>query len=301
MGAPSAILNVELISRHRTVACVSNGSKAVVRLIRMFAKRQTFVACDKLMSRTNEPKGSYAARASRLRMPRALLPKEGQSMSFRVLVVGGSGQVGSGLVRALLASSSCTDVVMVNRRTIPLAADTRLRQVIMDTGAASFASKIADLARSCSAQGEPLYAASCIGIGKGSQRWSEEDIKKLEIGLIGAFARGCLAAGIERFGLLSAAGSSAKSRIRYARIMGEKEDAVRSLGFKRLAIFRPGIIAGNAHTPGVLALLGRLVPGSFGTIDQDDIGRAFVGEFLHGQDGTTILDNAAMKRRSRAH
>src|ERR1700722_7350455 len=33
--------------------------------------------------------------------------------------------------------------------------------------------------------------------------------------------------GIERFGLLSAAGSSAKSRIRYARIMGEKEDAVR--------------------------------------------------------------------------
>jgi hypothetical protein len=70
--------------------------------------------------------------------------------------------------------------------------------------------------------------------------------------------------------------------------MGEKEDVVRSLGFKRLAIFRPGIIAGNAHTPGFLALLGRFVPGSFGTIDQDDIGRAFVGEFLHGQDGTTI-------------
>ena len=193
--------------------------------------------------------------------------------------------------------SSCTEVVMVNRRTIPLAADARLRQVIMDTGAANFASEIAELARTCSAQGEPLYAASCIGIGKGSQQWSEEDIKKLEIGLVGAFARGCLAAGIERFGLLSAAGSSAKSWIRYARIMGEKEDAVRSLGFKRLAIFRPGIIAGNAHTPGFLALLGRFVPGSFGTIDQDDIGRAFVGEFLHGQDGTTILENAAMKQR----
>jgi hypothetical protein len=67
-----------------------------------------------------------------------------------------------------------------------------------------------------------------------------------------------------------------------------------------LAIFRPGIIAGNAHTPRLLALLGRFVPGSFGTIDQDDIGRAFVGEFLHGQDGMTILDNAAMKQRSRA-
>jgi uncharacterized protein YbjT (DUF2867 family) len=226
-------------------------------------------------------------------------------MGFRVLVAGGSGQVGSGLVRALLAASSCSEVVMVNRRAIPLAADARLRQVIMDTSAADFSSEIAELARSCCAQGEPqgepLYAASCIGIGKGSQQWSEEDIKKLEIGLVGAFARGCLAAGIERFGLLSAAGSSARSRIRYVRIMGEKEDAVRSLGFKRLAIFRPGIIAGNAHTPGFVAWLGRFIPGSFGTIDQDDIGRAFVAEFLHGQDGTTILENAAMKQRSRAH
>jgi uncharacterized protein YbjT (DUF2867 family) len=220
-------------------------------------------------------------------------------MGFRVLICGGSGQVGSAVVRALLAASSCTEVVMVNRRTLPVAADARLRQVIMDTSAANFAAEIEALARSGSAQDGPLYAASCIGIGKGSQQWSEEDIKKLEIGLVGAFARGCLASGIERFGLLSAAGSSVTSRIRYARIMGEKEAVVRSLGFKRLAIFRPGIIAGNVHTPGFLALLGRFVPGSFGTIDQDDIGRAFVSEFLHGHDGTTILENAAMKQRTR--
>lgn len=220
-------------------------------------------------------------------------------MTFRVVIIGGSGQVGSAVVRALLASSSCTAVMMVNRRTVPLAADARLRQVIMDTAAASFASDVTELAVTCRAHGEPVYAASCIGIGQGSGQWSEEDIRKLEIGLVGAFARGCLSAGIDTFGLLSAAGSSARSRIRYARIMGEKEDAIRSLGFKRLVLFRPGIIAGNAHTPGFLAWLGRLVPGSFGTIDQDDIGRAFVGEFLHGRDGTTILENAAMKRRSR--
>jgi uncharacterized protein YbjT (DUF2867 family) len=221
-------------------------------------------------------------------------------MAFRVLVIGGSGQVGSALVRALLAAGSCTEVVMVNRRSVPLAVDARLLQVVMDTGAANFSSDVADLARSCCVQGAPVYAASCIGIGKGSQQWSEEDIKKLEIGLVGAFARGCLAAGIDRFELLSAAGSSPTSRIRYARIMGQKEDTVRGVGFKRLAIFRPGIIAGNAHTPGYVALLGRLVPGPFGTIDQDDIGRAFVSEFLHGQDGTTILDNAAIKQRARA-
>jgi uncharacterized protein YbjT (DUF2867 family) len=220
-------------------------------------------------------------------------------MGFRVLIAGGTGQVGSSVVQALLATSSCTEVLMINRRSIPTAADVRLRQVSMDTGAANFGSEIAELASNCRAQGDSLFAASCIGIGKGSQQWREEDIRTLEVGVVGAFARGCLEAGIERFGLLSAAGSSAKSRIRYARIMGEKEDAVRSIGFKRLAIFRPGIIAGNAHTPAVLAVLGRLIPGRFGTINQDDIGRAFVGEFLHGQDGTTILENAAIRRRSR--
>ena len=156
-----------------------------------------------------------------------------------------------------------------------------------------------ELAGTTRAQGEAVYAASCIGIGKGSQQWSDEDIRKLEVGLVGAFARGCLTAGIERFGLLSAAGSGPKSWIRYARLMGEKEAVVRGLGFKRLAIFRPGIIAGNAHTPGWIAVLGRVLPGPYGTIDQDDIGRAFVSEFLHGQDGTTVLENAAMKQRSR--
>jgi uncharacterized protein YbjT (DUF2867 family) len=220
-------------------------------------------------------------------------------MGFRVLVAGGTGQVGSALVRALLATDACTEVVLVNRRTASVAADARLRQVVLDTAAAQFSGEVTELAGTCGASGEPVYAASCIGIGKGSQQWSDEDIRKLEIGVVGAFARGCLRAGIERFGLLSAAGSNARSSIRYARIMGEKEDAVRSLGFRRLAIFRPGIIAGNAHTPGFLAWLGRLVPGPFGTIDQDDVGRAFVGEFLHGQDGTTILENAAMKQRSR--
>jgi len=102
-------------------------------------------------------------------------------MGFRVLVVGGTGQVGSGLVRALLAASSCTEVVMVNRRTIPLAADARLRQVIMDTGAANFASEIAELARTCSAHGEPLYAASCIGIGKGVSNGAKRTLRSWKL------------------------------------------------------------------------------------------------------------------------
>jgi uncharacterized protein YbjT (DUF2867 family) len=223
-------------------------------------------------------------------------------MVFRVLIIGGTGQVGAAVVRALAAEPSCAEVVMVNRRAISLAADPRVRQVILDTAADQFPAEVTGLAQGMVAQGDPVYGASCVGVGKGSLNWSEEELKALEIGVIGGFARGCRAGGITRFALLSAAGSTVKSRIRYARIMGMKEETVEATGFQRLAIFRPGIIAGNAHTPGYVAWLGRLIPGPFGTIEQDDIGRAFVAEFLGSPapDGVAVLENGAMRQMSRA-
>jgi uncharacterized protein YbjT (DUF2867 family) len=223
-------------------------------------------------------------------------------MAFRVLIIGGTGQVGAAVVRALVAEPSCAEVVMVNRKPISPSADPRLRAVMLDTAATQFPNEVTRLAQSLVAQGDPVYGASCVGVGKGSMNWSEEQLKALEIGVVGGFARGCRDGGITRFSLLSAAGTSANSRIRYARIMGLKEETVRGIGFQRLAIFRPGVIAGNAHTPNYLAWLGRLIPGSFGTIDQDDIALAFVAEFIDksAADGVVVLENRAMRQKSRA-
>jgi uncharacterized protein YbjT (DUF2867 family) len=223
-------------------------------------------------------------------------------VAFRVLIMGGTGQVGAAVVRALTAEPSCAEVVMVNRKAIAPPADPRVRQVIVDTAAAQFPADVATLAQSIVAQGDSVYGASCVGVGTGSLQWSEEELKALEVGVVGGFARGCHAGGIRRFALLSAAGSSTRSRIRYARIMGLKEETVQATGFTRLAIFRPGIIGGNVHTPGYAAWLGRLIPGRFGTIEQDDIGRAFVAEFTNSSapNGVVYLENAAMKQLSRA-
>lgn len=223
-------------------------------------------------------------------------------MAFRVLIMGGTGQVGAAVVRALAAEPSCAEVVMVNRKAMSRTAAPRVREVILDTAAARFPAEVTRLAQRMVAQGDPVYGASCVGVGAGSMNWSEEQLKALEIGVVGGFARGCQAGGVTRFCLLSAAGSSAKSRIRYVRVMGLKEETIQGIGFRRLAIFRPGIIAGNAHTPSYLAWLGRLVPGSFGTIEQNDIGRAFVAELISNPapNGVVVLENAAMRQRSRA-
>lgn len=214
--------------------------------------------------------------------------------NFAVIVLGGTGQVGGSAVAELLAIPPCREVVMVTRK--PIAARPRVRNVVLDTGADDFAERTAVLAREVSSLG-PASAVSCVGVGSGSMRWSEEDLQRLELGVVGAFARGCHDAGIAQFCLLSAAGSSARSRFRYARVMGMKEDAVRKIGFARLAIFRPGIIVGNAHTPGWTAWLGSLVPGSFGNIDQQILGRSIAAEIaLHSREvGEVSRENAAMK------
>ncbi len=223
-------------------------------------------------------------------------------MSFRVLIIGGTGQVGAAVVRALAAEPLCAEVVMVNRKPASLTAGPRVRQVILDTADAAFPAEVTKLAQGMIAQGLPVYGASCVGIGHGTAKWSEEDLKAVEVGVVGGFARGCHAAGITQFALLSAVGSSATSRIKYVRVMGLKEEAIQAIGFQRLAIFRPGMIAGNVHTPRYAEFLGRLVPGRFGTIEQDDIARAFVAEFISSSasNGVIYLENGAMKQRSRA-
>jgi uncharacterized protein YbjT (DUF2867 family) len=214
---------------------------------------------------------------------------------FATIVLGGTGQVGGAAVAELLKLPDCREVVMVTRK--PIAARSRVRNVVLDTGAADFAERTAGVAREVLSQGT-ASAVSCVGVGSGSMRWSEEELQRLELGVVGAFARGCRDAGIAQFCLLSAVGSTSGSRFRYVRVMGMKEDNLRSVGFPRLAIFRPGIIAGNAHTPTLIGWLGRLVPGSFGTIDQQILGRAIAAEIaLHSREtGEVTLENAAMKK-----
>jgi uncharacterized protein YbjT (DUF2867 family) len=215
--------------------------------------------------------------------------------NFAAIILGGTGQVGGAAVAELLAIPECREVVMVTRK--PMAPRSRVRNVVLDTGAADFAERVAALAREVLGQGA-VSAVSCVGVGSGSARWSEEELQRLEVGVVGAFARGCHDGGIAQFCLLSAVGSTASSRLRYARVMGMKEDTVRDVGFSRLAILRPGIIVGNSHTPAWVGWLGHLVPGKFGNIDQRVLGRAMAAEIaLHsGDEGEVIRENAAMKK-----
>jgi uncharacterized protein YbjT (DUF2867 family) len=217
---------------------------------------------------------------------------------FRVIVIGGTGQVGSAVVQALLAASACREVIMVTRKPVVMADPARQRNVTMDTGAADFEMRVSDLAKEVLAGGARVSAVSCVGVGSGSAQWSEDQLKQLEVGVVGAFARGVRQAGVAQFCLLSAVGANPGSRIKYARIMGLKEAAIQAVSFPRLAIFRPGIIVGNAHTPRWVGWLGKLVPGPWGNIEQRDIGKAFAAEIAKKalDTGVAFYDNREMRK-----
>jgi uncharacterized protein YbjT (DUF2867 family) len=132
--------------------------------------------------------------------------------NFAAMILGGTGQVGGAAVAELLAIPECREVVMVTRK--PIAARSRVRIVVLDTGAADFAERTADLAGEVLSQGS-ASAVSCVGVGSGSMRWSEEELQRLEVGVVGAFAHGCHDGGIAQFCLLSAVGSTARDAGRW--------------------------------------------------------------------------------------
>lgn len=214
---------------------------------------------------------------------------------YEVIILGGTGQVGSAVVKAFVKSPRCHELVLLTRRAIANSWGERVRLVTVDPEKTNFAQEVAALVQARAPR--VMFGISCVGVGSGSRKWSDEQLMKLEVGIVGAFARGCKAGGVANFGLLTAVGASSISKIRYARMMGLKEEAVQEIGFSRLTIFRPGIIAGNVHTPDWMAVLGRFIPGPWGTVDQEAIARAFVGELERNEgSGTKILHNGDMRR-----
>lgn len=195
---------------------------------------------------------------------------------MKCVIFGGSGEVGGAVARELLKSDVCSQLTMLGRRTVAFMQDeAKVEQVVVDTSSPDFEDIVKEIA-----QGHDV-AISCIGIGSGSFSMSEEQMLEVEVNMLGKYARGCKAAGIEIFELLTAVGvkeTYANSRIKAFRVMGKKYKAVLEVGFKKLAVFKPGMIVGNAHTPQWLTVFTRFIPDSvgWGNIRQDEVAQAFV-------------------------
>ena len=195
---------------------------------------------------------------------------------MKCILFGGSGEVGGAVARELIKSDACSQLTMLGRRAVPaMQGEAKVEQIVVDTSSSDFEEVVKE-----KAQGHDV-AISCIGIGSGTMSMSEEQMMEVEVNMLGKYARGCKAAGVEIFELLTAVGikeTHANSRFKAFRVMGKKHKTVLEAGFEKLAVFKPGMIVGNAHSPRWITFFTRVIPESvgWGNIHQDEVARAFV-------------------------
>jgi uncharacterized protein YbjT (DUF2867 family) len=189
-------------------------------------------------------------------------------------VLRATGNVGGRIVQLLIKNPLCKKLVVVTRRKTDVFAAPKVFEVIVNMD--RLEEEVAPYV-----QGVDVALAS-FGVGKGSAKMPEEEVRKIEIAYPEAFCRAAKAGGARVCGVMTAAGANPKSGMKYAKLIGEKEKAVESVKFDFLGIYRPAVILGNANTPRALnylmPLLHWAMPSKYHSIDKNDLARAMVAQ-----------------------
>jgi hypothetical protein len=175
-------------------------------------------------------------------------PLHSAMQPYSAVVLGSTGNVGRQIVNLLAASPTVRQVVVVNRRqTDVFVGMPKVREVVVPD-----LDKLAEAVESAAREAGATVGFCAIGVGKGSRKMPEAEVRKIEVQYPEAFAKGCKAGGVLSMGLMTAAGSDINSSLKYVRIIGEKEKAVTGVGIPALGIYKPSVIFGNSNTPSYL-------------------------------------------------
>jgi len=147
-------------------------------------------------------------------------------------------------------------------------------------GAADFAERTAALAAKSKPRSES--AVSCVGFGLDRCAGAKKNCNDLRSA---SWVPLRVAATTPESPVLPAvcAGASPEP-FRYVRVMGMKKDTAQASVFTRSQSFAPASSSAKRHTLRHGSVVGSLVPGSFGSIDQRILGRSIAAEIaLHSE------------------
>ncbi len=242
-----------------------------------------------------------------------------QAMSRQraALVLGASGSVGNALVKELIRQRSLSPIVTLVRRAQPeqvsmaRAAGVELREMLVPTMTP------VDLERATieavgSINGD-VVGMCVLGIGAGTANITLDEHRAIDVALNAAFARGLRASGrVEHLAFMSAVGadptaattgSGAAGMPRYARVKGEAEEAVKTVGPPIVSVFRPSMIIGSQHTPWLLEkllpLISFVTPAKFRSITAQQIAKAMIATALSTPTKTDVYHYSDMLTMNR--
>lgn len=215
------------------------------------------------------------------------------SDSRSAVVLGGTGAVGSSVVRALLAGDVWRRVTALVRRAGALSdlKDPRLERRVVDV------LDPGQYERFLTGHG---VAFCTMGLGEPS-KFAREEFRRVDLEGTAAFAAACRRQGVTHFLLLTAVLANAKSSIYYTHLKGEVEERVKGEGFARASFFRPSMLVTPTNrygfTQGVLLALFPFIDpllvgplSRFRSIKVSDLGKAMVRHAERPGAGVEVLE-----------
>ncbi len=154
------------------------------------------------------------------------------SNSLSIVMLGGSGAVGTQVLRVLLKDRNLKKLTLLGRNPILNVDANFVHQYkinIFDSN--SYASYLK----------EHDIAICTLGVGEPS-KISKDDFLKIDKNAVLDFAIACKQAGVSHFELLSSVGINPESSSFYLRAKGELVEELKTLAFERLSIFQPSMI-----------------------------------------------------------
>jgi uncharacterized protein YbjT (DUF2867 family) len=209
-------------------------------------------------------------------------------MNKTALIAGASGLTGGYLLNLLLESPEYSTVIAYVRKSSGLT-HPKLKEMLVDWENLQ----------------EPVAAEDvfcCLGTTI-KKAGSQEAFRRVDYDYPLQLAQLQFRGGSQQFLLVSAMGADAKSSIFYSRVKGELENALQSIGYKSLHIFRPSFIAGprKESRPGekiglaIFSILSPLFMGplkKYAPIQAEHIARAMLRTAQKNEPEMKVYDSA---------
>lgn len=212
-------------------------------------------------------------------------------MTRTALLVGSTGLIGSQLLTLLLQDNYYERVIALSRTALP----SHAKLTVIQTD-------LAELSR----HKEWLKANDvfcCLGSTMRKAK-SKEAFIKIDFDYPLAVARYAREQGATQYLLVSALGANKGSSIFYNRVKGDVEEAISSLGFETVHIFRPSLLAGarKEQRSGEEAakvfykIFGFLIPARYKAIDSTKVAKAMVAFAGQANQGVFIHESEVLQK-----
>ncbi len=211
-------------------------------------------------------------------------------MSKVALVAGSTGLIGSQLVELLLSDLYYSKVIAISRRPLSIT-HTRLENVLME---------IDQLPDHNQLTADDVFC--CLGTTM-KQAGSKEAFRKVDFDFPVQLAKLLKTNGAKQFLLVSALGSNKNSSIFYNQVKGEVEEAIATIGYPTLHVFKPSLLTGSRKEKRagedvakiVYKYLGFLIPEKYKSIEAIKVARAMQAATKQSQTGVIVHESASMQ------